>query len=182
MSALHLQTPIYGLLAQFHGEHELLVAAEAVRKAGYRKIDAYTPVPVRGLSEALGLSRSRIPLLVLCGGLIGGVTGLLLQYWTMAIAYPLNVAGRPLAAWPSFIPPAFEMTILFASLAAVLGWIALNGLPRPYHPVFNVKAFDRASTDGWFLSVEASDPQFEYGETRRFLESLQAKEVFDVAH
>lgn len=182
MSNLNVETPIYGLLAEFDGEHELLEAADAVRQAGYRKIDAYTPVPVHGLSEALGLSRTRIPLIALCGGLIGGVTGLLLQYWTMAVAYPLNVAGRPLAAWPSFIPPAFEMTILFASLAAVLGWIALNGLPQPYHPVFNVKNFDRATTDGWFLSIEATDPRFEYGETRRFLESLEPKEVFDVAH
>ncbi|MDP9350607.1 MAG: DUF3341 domain-containing protein, partial [Chloroflexota bacterium] len=97
MSTLKLETPIYGLLAEFDGEHALMEAAHAVRQAGYRKIDAYTPVPVHGLAEALGLPRTRIPLLVLCGGLIGGVTGLLLQYWTMAIAYPLNVGGRPLA-------------------------------------------------------------------------------------
>ncbi|MDP9380822.1 MAG: DUF3341 domain-containing protein [Chloroflexota bacterium] len=179
---LKLETPIYGLLAEFDGEHELMHAAEQVRDAGYRKIDAYTPVPVHGLSEALGLPRSRVPLIVLCGGLIGGTTGLLLQYWTMAKAYPLNVAGRPLAAWPSFIPPAFEMTILFASFGAVFGWILLNSLPQPYHPVFNVKRFERATTDGWFLSIEASDPKFEYGETRQFLASLGAKEVSDVEH
>jgi hypothetical protein len=179
---LKLETPIYGLLAEFDGEHELMHAAEAVRDAGYRKIDAYTPVPVSGLSEALGLPRSRLPLIVLCGGLIGGATGLLLQYWTMAVAYPLNVGGRPTAAWPSFIPPAFELTILFASFGAVIGWIALNKLPQPYHPVFNVKSFERATTDGWFLSIEASDPKFDYGETRQFLQNLGAKEVADVDH
>lgn len=177
-----LETPIWGLLAQFDGEHELLHAAEAVRDAGYRRIDAYTPVPVKGLSEALGLRPSRVPLIVLCCGLLGGAGGLLLQYWTMAVAYPLNVGGRPIAAWAQFIPPAFESVIFAASFGAVLGSFALNRLPQPYHPVFNVPQFDRASTDGWFLSVEAADPRYEYGETRRFLETLEAKEVHDVDH
>ena len=179
---LKLETPIYGLLAEFDGEHELLQAATAVRDAGYRKIDAYTPLPVQGMSEALGLRPSRVPLVVLCCGLIGCVTGFLLQYWTMAIAYPFNIGGRPLAAWALFIPPAYEMTILFAAFGAVFGSFALNRLPQPYHPVFNVNSFEKVTTDGWFLAVEASDPRFEYGETRRFLESLGAKEVTDVAH
>ena len=179
---MKLETPIYGLLASFDGEHELMHAAAAVRDAGYRKIDGYTPLPVEGMSEALGLKPSRVPLLVLCGGLIGAVSGLLLQYWTMHIAYPFNVGGRPTAAWIQFIVPAFEMTILFAAFAAVFGSFALNRLPQPYHPVFNIKDFERASTDGWFLSIEASDPRFEYGETRRFLESLGAREVYDVDH
>lgn len=179
---MKLQTPIYGLLAEFPGEHELLVASRAVRDAGYRKIDAYTPMPVNGLSEALGLQKSRVPLLVLCGGLIGGATGLLLQYWSMHIYYPLNIGGRPTDSWPAFIPPAFEMTILFAAFAAVFGSFALNRLPQPYHPVFNVRSFEKVSTDGWFLAIEASDPRFDYGSTRRFLESLGPVEVSDVDH
>lgn len=179
---MKLQTPIYGLLAEFPGEHELLVASRAVRDAGYRKIDAYTPVPVNGLSEALGLQKSRVPLLVLCGGLIGLATGLLLQYWSMHIYYPLNVGGRPTDSWPAFIPPAFELTILFAAFAAVFGSFALNKLPQPYHPVFNVRSFEKVSTDGWFLAIEASDPRFDYGATRRFLESLAPVEVSDVDH
>ncbi len=179
---MKLQTPIYGLLAEFPGEHELLVASRAVRDAGYRKIDAYTPVPVNGLSEALGLQKSRVPLLVLCGGMIGGATGLLLQYWSMHIYYPLNIGGRPTDSWPAFIPAAFELTILFAAFAAVFGSFALNQLPQPYHPVFNVRSFEKVSTDGWFLAIEASDPRFDYGPTRRFLESLGPVEVSDVDH
>ncbi len=171
----------YGLMAEFPGEHELLVAAQRARAEGYTRMDAFSPVPVEGLSDVLGHRRSRVPLMVLCGGIIGGTTGFLLQYWTMAKAYPLNIGGKPLNSWPQWIPVTFEMTILFASLFAVVGMFLLNGLPLPYHPVFNVNSFARASQDAFFLCIEAKDPRFDPVGTRRFLESLHPIEVSDVA-
>lgn len=175
-------TPIYGLMAQFDSEHDLLHAARAAREEGYRNMDAYSPVPVEGLAEAIGLPRSRVPLLVLCGGIIGCVTGLALQYWIMVKAYPVNVGGRPLASWAYYIPPAFETTILFAALTAVFGMFALNKLPQPYHPVFNVPSFSEATQDKYFLCIEAADPRFDVAGTRAFLESLHPLEVSNVEH
>lgn len=163
---------LYGLLAEFRGPHEIVAGARLLTEKGYRKVDGYTPYPMEDLSEALELPRSLLPKLVLAGGILGCLAGYSLEYWASVIAFPLNVGGRPLHSWPAFIVPAFETTILFAAGTAVVGMLALNGLPQPYHPVFNVAAFAKASRDGFFLGVEASDPKFDRAETRRFLESL----------
>jgi hypothetical protein len=173
--------PIHGLLAQFEDTQRLLEAVRRTVDAGYRRIDAYTPFPVEGLSEAMRVRPSRLPLIVLIGGLVGCIGGYFMQYYAAAISYPLDVAGRPLHSWPAFIPVTFELTVLVASLSAVLGMLALNGLPRPYHPVFNVDAFIHASRDRYYLIIEATDPHFDREQTARFLESLDA-EVFEVAH
>lgn len=162
----------YGLLAEFADVDALLRAAESARAAGYRRLDAYTPFPVEGLSEALGMRHTRLPWIVLGGGVVGALAGYGLQYWVSAIEYPLNVGGRPLHSWPAFIPVTFELTILVAALAAVLGMLALNGLPMPHHPLFGVEAFSLASRDRFFLCIEARDPRFDAERTRSFLESL----------
>ncbi|MGH7404658.1 MAG: DUF3341 domain-containing protein [Candidatus Methylomirabilales bacterium] len=172
--------PLYGLLAQFDTPGVLLAAAQRTRAAGYRRMDAYTPFPVAGLADAIGFHRTRLPLIVLIGGIIGCIGGFYLQYWIAAIDYPINVGGRPLNSWPAFIPVTFELTVLVAALAAVIGMLALNGLPMPYHPVFNVPRFRLATRNEFFLCVEASDPLFDPEATRRFLESLGAREVYDV--
>lgn len=171
---------LYGLLAEFETASGVVAAAKAARKKGFRKLDAFSPFPVEELIHALGHDRSRLPLIVLVGGVLGAVTGYGLQYWVSAIAYPMNVAGRPLHSWPLFIPVTFEMTILFAAIAAVLGMLAINGLPQPYHPVFNAPRFELASTDRYFLCIEAGDPLFDLEETRAFLESLEPTEVVEV--
>lgn len=171
---------LWGLLAEFAGPTELVAAARATTAAGYKRTDAFTPFPVEGLAEELGKGRTRLPLIVLAGAIIGCVGGYTLQYWTSVIAYPLNVGGRPLHSWPMFIPVTFEMTILFAAFAAVLGMLALNGLPRPHHPLFGVERFAHATRDGFFLAIEFSDPKFQLDETREFLISLGAREVVEV--
>jgi len=168
------------MLAEFNTPDELLAATRRAREAGYQQMDAYTPFPVEGLAEALGFQRTGLPFLVLLGGIVGGVGGYLMQYWMAAIDYPLNVGGRPLHSWPAFIPVTFELTILVAALAAVLGMLALNGLPMPYHPLFNVPRFALATRNSFFLCIEARDPKFDRDETRRFLESVKAREVSDV--
>ena len=171
----------YGLLAEFDDPTSLVAAASSARTAGYRRMDAYSPFPIEELHEALGSHRTRLPLIVLIGGLIGCIGGYALQYWASAVAYPLNVAGKPLHSWPAFIPVTFECTILGAALSAVLGMLALNGLPMPYHPVFNVPRFALASRNQFFLCIEARDPKFDLEETRRFLETLNPREVTAVA-
>jgi hypothetical protein len=171
---------LYGLLAEFDQPEDLLEAVERVRAAGYRRVEAYTPYPVEGLAEALGFHRTGVSLVVLIGGVLGCLCGYTLQYYVAVIAYPMNIGGRPLNSWPSFIPVTFEMTILFASLFAVLGMLGLNGLPRPHHPLFGVPSFSRATRDGFFLAVQATDPLFDPGTTRQFLESLHPREVIDV--
>jgi hypothetical protein len=183
MSTTPHGTPtMYGLMAEFHTAEELVEAAHKVHAAGFHHVDAYTPYPIEEVSHALGLHRSKLPLIVLGGGITGGLAGYLLQYWSQVIEYPLNIGGRPYHSWPAFIVPTFEMTILFAALSAVLGMFALNGLPQPYHPVFNVPRFALASRDRYFLVIESRDPKFDPEETRRFLLDLHASEVSEVAH
>jgi len=168
---------IYGLMAEFDTPTEIVAAARQSYDEGYRKMDAYTPFPIEELSEALHLGRSRLPLIVLIGGIAGGAGGLLLQWWAATIAYPINIGGRPLFSWPMFIPITFETTVLVAAFSAVLGMLALNGLPQPYHPVFNSHRFDLASRTHFFLCIEAADPRFDLEKTRSFLEGIGAKEV-----
>jgi hypothetical protein len=172
---------IHGLMAEFDDANALVLAAASAHDAGYRRMDAYSPFPIEELHDALGSHRSRLPLIVLIGGLVGCVAGFLLQYWASAIAYPINVGGRPFNSWPAFIPVTFECTILGAALSAVLGMLALNGLPMPYHPVFNVPRFALASRNRFFLCIEARDPKFDVEATRQFLETLKPREVSTVA-
>src|ERR1041384_4474875 len=162
----------YGLMAEFDTPDALVHAAEKARLEGYRKMDAYSPIPIEELNDALGLRRTRLPKLVFLGGLLGGLGGYSLEYWTQAIAYPLNIGGRPFHSWPQFIPVTFETTVLGAALTAFVGMWALNKLPMPYHPVFNVPAFARASTDRFFLCIERVDPKFDRDGTWKFLEGL----------
>ena len=176
------RAPLYGLLAEFRTPAELVDAAHRVREAGYRKVDAYSPYPIEEVSDALHFHKSKLPAIVLAGGILGGLAGYALQYWSSVIAYPLNIGGRPFHAWPAFIVPTFETTILFAAGSAVLGMLALNGLPQPYHPVFNVPGFALATRDRFFICIEASDPKFDRTETCRFLEGLKAAEVTEVEH
>ena len=174
--------PIYGLMAEFADPASVVAAAHRVREAGYRKVDAFSPYPIEALSEALDFHKSKLPLLVLMGGAAGLLGGYALQYWTSVIDYPLNIGGRPFHSWVAFIPPTFETTILLAALTAVLGMLALNGLPEPYHPVFNVPRFALASKDRFFICIEADDPKFDHDETWAFLASLGSREVSDVEH
>jgi hypothetical protein len=169
-------------LAEFEKPEMLLSAAHAAYRDGYRRMDAYTPFPVEGLAEAIGFRHTRLPLIVLLGGLFGAVAGYGLLYYAEVIDYPLIVGGKPFHSWPSFIPITFETTVLFAALSAVLGMLALNGLPMPYHPVFNVPRFALASRDRFFLCIEARDPKFDREVTWKFLESLGAHGVYEVEH
>jgi hypothetical protein len=172
---------IYGLLAEFEDPAALVEATARAHAAGYRRLDAYSPFPIEELHHALGDPPSRLPLIVLLGGLAGCIGGYGLQYWVSAIAYPVNVGGRPFHSWPAFIPVTFECTILVAALSAVLGMLALNGLPQPYHPVFNVARFALASRNRFFLCIEAVDPKFDLEGTKQFLDSLHPREVTTIA-
>jgi hypothetical protein len=171
---------IYGMMAEFDTPTDLVEAARKTSEAGYKKIDAYSPFPVEELAEAVGFHRNGVPLVVLIGGLLGGLSGYLMQYWISSISYPINVGGKPLQSWPAFIVVTFEMTILFAGIAAVFGMLALNGLPMPYHPVFNVPRFAFATKDRFFLIVFSSDPQYDPAGTRRFLEALNPRSISEV--
>ena len=171
---------IYGIMAEFDTTTELVDAARRVRDAGYTRTDAFSPFPLHEIDEALGIRRSILPYLVFGGGIAGLMTGLGLQYFVHVIEYPLNVGGRPFFSLPSFIPPAYELTILFAAFAAVFGMLLLNGLPQPYHPVFNVPRFALATREKFFLVIEARDEKFDYEETKNFMQGLNAQEVFDV--
>jgi len=173
---------VYGVLAEFDTPTALAAAAREARARGYRKIEAYSPFAIEEVNEALGLHHNRLPMIVLIGGIIGGLTGYLLQYYVAVWNFPINVGGRPLNSWPSFIIITFELTILFAALSAVLGLLGLCGLPMPYHPVFNVPRFALASRNRFFLCIEATDPLFDRRRTTEFLSGLEAREVSEVAH
>jgi len=181
MSDKTSDAPIYGLLAEFESPDELIDAVRRSRAAGYRKMDAYTPFPVEHLAEALGFHKTALPAIVLIGGLVGCAGGFLLQYWISAVDYPLNIGGRPLNSWPAFIPVTFELTILVAALSAVLGMLALNRLPMPYHPLFNSPRFALASRNRFFLCIEAKDARFSREETAKFLGEMKSKGVSEVA-
>ena len=171
---------IYGLMAEFENSEELLRAAQCAREVGYCRMDAYSPFPVEGLADAVGFHSTRVPLICLIGGLIGCFGGFYLQYWPNVIGYPLNIGGRPYNSWPQFIPITFELTILCAGLATVFGMLALNGLPTPYHPVFNAPRFELATRNRFFLCIQARDPRFDLQKTKEFLTSLKAKEVSEI--
>ncbi len=174
------ELPIYGLMAEFTSPEVLLAACRGAYAEGFRRMDAYTPFPIEGLAEAIGFRRTKVPLIVLIGGILGCIGGFYLQYWVAVIDYPINVGGRPLNSWPSFIPVTFELTILIAALFAFFGLLALNKLPMPYHPVFNVASFELASRNRFFLCIEASDPKFDREQTNRFLEATGAHGVHEV--
>ena len=177
---VHTET-LYGLMAEFDNPTDIVEAANRARIAGYTAMDAYTPFPIEELNDALGLKRNALPLIVLIGGILGGLGGYFLEFWTQVLAWPMNIGGRPFHSWPHFIPVTFECTILGASLAAFLGMIALNKLPMPYHPVFNVPEFNRASRDRFFLCIEAADPKFDRYATESFLKDLRPLGVSEVA-
>ena len=172
--------PIYGLMAEFDSPEALLEASRRAFAEGFRRMDAYSPFPVDGLAEAIGFPRTRVPLIVLIGGIAGCVGGFWLQYWVSVIDYPINIGGRPLNSWPSFIPVTFELTILLAALAAFFSVLALNRLPMPYHPVFNVDRFELASRNRFFLCIEAADTNFELERTRRFLDEIGSLGTYEV--
>jgi hypothetical protein len=172
--------PIYGMMAEFDTPTALLDAARRTYQAGYRKIDAYSPFPVEGLAEEIGFHHNGVALVVLICGIIGGFTAYLMEYWCDAISYPINVGGRPYNSWPAFIVITFELTILFGGISALLGMLALNGLPMPYHPVFNVPRFSSASKDRFFLIVFSSDQKYNPAGVRSFLEALQPRSISEV--
>jgi hypothetical protein len=176
-------SPIYGLMAEFPDPTSLVLATRKTHEEGYRNIDAYSPYPIHELIEAFHAHDHRVQRNVLLGGIAGGLSGFGLCYWVSTIAYPLNVGGRPFNSWPSFIPVTFELTILFASFAAVLSWILLSGLPMPYHPVFNVPRFAEIGSDkGFFLAIESTDPKFDRLRTADFLKGLGARDINEIAH
>jgi len=169
------------MLAQFGTAGALLHAVEKARAAGYKKMEAYSPYPIHGLSEALGFHKTKLPWIILGGGFVGALTGLVMQWSSAAYFYPINVGGKPYFSWPAFVPITFECMILLAAFSAVLGMLGLNGLPQPYHPLFNSEAFAHASRDKFFLCVESQDPLFNVETTRTFLESLSPEEIDEVA-
>jgi Protein of unknown function (DUF3341) len=171
---------LFGLAAEFNGHEQLLRAAERAYQQGFRKMDAYAPFPVEGLAEALG-KKNRLPLHVLCGGIVGGVGAYYMQWYANVVSYPLNVGGRPLHSWPAFVPITFELTVLSAALTAFFLSLALSGLPKPYHPMFNLPEFERASQDRFFLCIEADDPRFDRARTLQFLEQLAPVRIAEVA-
>jgi hypothetical protein len=173
--------PIYGYIVEFDDAERLLDTARASRAAGYTVVEAYSPMPLHGLSEILGW-KNHLPLIVLCGGIFGAIAGFGLQYWVSVIEYPLNIGGKPFNSWPAFVVPMFEGTILCAALSAIFGMLWLNGLPQPYHPVFNVDRFVEASRDRFFLMILSRDPRFDMVETRRFLADQRPLLLSEVPH
>lgn len=172
--------PLYGVMAEFDSSQQLVDAARQTMAHGFTKVEAYSPVPIEELNDIIHKKRSKLSRLTLIGGLVGMAAGFALQYWASVIEYPMNVGGRPQASWTTFIIPSYELTILFSALTAAIGMIALNGLPQPYHPVFNVARFSMASSDKFFLVVESADPRFDQRATGEFLHGTGAKGVYDV--
>ena len=180
---MHVSEPVnatYGVMAEFDSAQSVVDATRKVVAAGFTKVEAYTPVPIEELNDIIHKKRTMLPKLSLLGGLAGMATGFALQYWASVIEYPMNVGGRPYASWTAFIVPSYELTILFSALATAGGMIALNGLPQPYHPVFNTPRFSLASSDKFFLVVETVDPKFDTDKTPRFLQEIGAKGVYDI--
>jgi Protein of unknown function (DUF3341) len=177
MKVAHEPTGPYGLIAEFDRTEDVIEATRRAYEHGYRMMEAYTPFPVEGLAEALGFHKNRVAACVLIGGITGGLAGFFMQWYSAVLSYPVDIGGRPFNSWPAFIPITFEMTILFASLAAVFGMLGLNGLPRPHHPVFNVPNFVLASRNRFFLCLQARDPLFDEVESRQFLELLNPKSI-----
>jgi hypothetical protein len=172
---------LFGLMAEFADPDKLLEATREAHEAGYSRIDAFTPFPIEGLAEAMGSHKTLVPLFTLIGGLVGCAGGFFLQYWPNVIGYPLDIGGKPYDSWPSFIPITFELTILFAALSCALGMLAMNGFPSPYHPVFNLPSFERATRDRFFLCIMAQDPKFDTEATKAFLLTLEPQDVSEVA-
>jgi hypothetical protein len=171
---------LYGLMAEFETPEELLSAAEFAREAGFRNMDAYSPMPVEGLAEAVGFRKTTVQKIILGAGFLGACGGFGLCWWMTVVAYPHNVAGRPLNSWPAYVPITFESMVLVACVTAIVAMLALNGLPEPYHPVFNVAEFERASRDRFFLCIESNDPKFDRAATWEFLEGLRPMGVMEV--
>jgi hypothetical protein len=182
MNAAIANEEVYGLIAEFSEPEELLRATREAHARGYRIMEAYTPFPIEGLAEALGFHRNGMPAIVFLGGLFGGIGGFFMQWYSAVISFPIDVGGRPLNSWPSFIPITFEMTVLGAALAAVFGMLGVNGLPRPHHPVFNVASFALASRNRFFLCLQSRDPRFESESARRFLEEQHPRSISAVPY
>ena len=180
MTKISHEDVLHGYMAEFEHAEELVEAAHKARHEGYTKMDAYSPIPVEGLSEAIGFERTGIAQICLAGGILGGLTGYLLQFYTAAVTYPLNIGGRPINDIPTDIPVIYELTILFAALSAAIGMLFLNGFPQPYHPVFNVERFGQATRDRFFLVIETGDPKFDKEGTKKFLKALKPHGVYDV--
>ena len=179
--AAEQENALHGVMAEFDSVQAIVDASKHAVSAGYSVMEAYSPVPVEELNDIIHKKRTKLSRFVFAGGLAGMATGFTLQYWASVIEYPMNIGGRPYATWPAFVVPSYELTILFSSLAAAIGMFALNGLPQPYHPVFNVERFSMASSDKFFLVIESTDPRFDHAGTTRFLQGLGAKGVYDVA-
>ena len=173
------EAKIFGIAAEFETHEQLVRAAKNAYAHGFRKMDGYAPFPVDGLAEALG-KKNRLPLFVLCGGVVSGLGGYFMEWFANVVSYPINIGGRPLHSWPAFIPITFELTVLGAALTAFVFSLGLNGLPKPYHPMFNLPEFERASQDRFFLCIEADDKRFEEKSTRQFLESLAPLRIAEV--
>jgi Alternative complex III, ActD subunit len=182
MSHAAIAPSLYGLVAEFETPTELVNACKAAYAEGYREMDAYSPFPIEEASEAIGFHKSAVPLITLIGGILGGVSGFALQYWINVISYPLNIGGKPYDSWPAFIVPTFEMTILFAGVIGMFGMFALNGLPRPYHPLFHVEQFSKVTRNRFFLCVEAIDPKFDLAGTQEFMQRLKPLSISEVPH
>ena len=180
---MHTETPttaLHGVMAEYDTGQALVDAARQTMTHGFTRVEAYSPVPIEELNDIIHKRRTILPKLVLAGGLTGMATGFALQYWASVIAYPMNVGGRPMASWTAFIVPSYELTILFSALTAAIGMIVLNGLPQPYHPVFNVDRFSMASSDKFFLVIESKDPKFDQQAASTFLRGTGAKGVYPV--
>jgi hypothetical protein len=175
-----VKNTLYGLVAEFADSSAVLKATQRAYENGYRSMDAYSPFPIHGLAEALGRKRTAVPLIVLLSGMTGGLGGYFMEWYSMRVDYPFNIGGRPLHSWPAFIPITFELTVLCAALSAIIGMLALNRLPEPYHPIFNAPGFERASVDRFFLCIESADPKFTLTDTRNFLQNLNPIQVTEV--